>query len=112
MISDLYGRAAAIFLSTKMDSYDVTDIGLANEGAVQAYEFINALCNEYGLVSADVTADHWPEVISRTVRLLIILAALGISTDLPPQERPLPLHRCPPFMANRLLLPWGHRFAL
>ena len=38
-------------------SYDVTDIGLANEGAVQAYEFINALCNEYGLVSADVTAD-------------------------------------------------------
>ena len=32
-----------------------------------------------------------PEVISRTVRLLIILAALGISTDLPPQERPLPL---------------------
>ena len=38
-------------------AYDVTDIGLANEGAVQAYEFINALCNEYGLVSADVTAD-------------------------------------------------------
>ena len=30
---------------------------MANEGAVQAYEFINALCNEYGLVSADVTAD-------------------------------------------------------
>ncbi len=24
---------------------------------MQAYEFINALCNEYGLVSADVTAD-------------------------------------------------------
>lgn len=38
-------------------AYDVTDIGLANEGAVQAYEFINALCNKYGLVSADVTAD-------------------------------------------------------
>lgn len=38
-------------------AYDVTDIGLANEGAVQAYEFINALCNEYGLVSANVTAD-------------------------------------------------------
>lgn len=38
-------------------AYDVTDIGLANDGAVQAYEFINALCNEYGLVSADVTAD-------------------------------------------------------
>ena len=38
-------------------AYDVTDIGLANEGAVQAYEFINALCNEHGLVSANVTAD-------------------------------------------------------
>lgn len=38
-------------------AYDVSDIGLANEGAVEAYEFINALCNEYGLVSADVTAD-------------------------------------------------------
>ena len=38
-------------------AYDVTDIGLANDGAVQAYTFIDALCNEYGLVSADVTAD-------------------------------------------------------
>ena len=38
-------------------AYDVEDIGLANRGAVQAYEFINALCNEYGLISADVTAD-------------------------------------------------------
>lgn len=38
-------------------AYDVTDIGLGNEGAVQAYEFINALKNEYGLLSADVTAD-------------------------------------------------------
>lgn len=38
-------------------AYDVTDIGLANDGAIQAYEFINALCNDYGLVSADVTAD-------------------------------------------------------
>ncbi len=38
-------------------AYDVSDIGLDNDGAVQAYEFINDLCNEYGLVSADVTAD-------------------------------------------------------
>ncbi len=38
-------------------AYDVTDIGLANEGAVQAYEFINELYTKYGLVSADVTAD-------------------------------------------------------
>ena len=38
-------------------AYDVTDIGLGNEGAVQAYEFINALKTEYGLLSADVTAD-------------------------------------------------------
>ncbi len=38
-------------------AYDVENIGLANAGAVQAYEFINALCNEYHLLSADVTAD-------------------------------------------------------
>lgn len=38
-------------------AYDVGDIGLDNAGAVQAYEFINDLCNEYGLLSADVTAD-------------------------------------------------------
>lgn len=38
-------------------AYDVADIGLANEGAVQAYEFINALYAEHGLLSADVTAD-------------------------------------------------------
>lgn len=38
-------------------AYDVSDIGLGNEGALEAYNFINSLCNEYGLVSADVTAD-------------------------------------------------------
>lgn len=38
-------------------SYDVTDIGLANAGAVEAYEFIYDLKEVYGLVSADVTAD-------------------------------------------------------
>ncbi len=38
-------------------AYDVTDIGLANEGAVQAYEFINDLYSQYNLLSADVTAD-------------------------------------------------------
>ncbi|MBD5493490.1 MAG: extracellular solute-binding protein [Lachnospiraceae bacterium] len=38
-------------------AYDVTDIGLANTGAKQAYNFINDLCNQYNLLSADVTAD-------------------------------------------------------
>lgn len=38
-------------------AYDVSDIGLANEGAVQAYGFINDLCGKYNLISADVTAD-------------------------------------------------------
>ena len=38
-------------------AYDVSDIGLDNEGAIEAYNFINSLCNDYGLVSADVTAD-------------------------------------------------------
>lgn len=38
-------------------AYDVSDIGLGNDGAIQAYEFINDLNNKYGLLSADVTAD-------------------------------------------------------
>ena len=38
-------------------AYDVSDIGLANEGAVQAYQFINDLCCKYEMVSANVTAD-------------------------------------------------------
>lgn len=38
-------------------AYDVTDIGLANDGAIKSLEFINDLCNKYNLVSADVTAD-------------------------------------------------------
>ena len=38
-------------------AYDVGNIGLSNDGAVKAYEFINAMYTEHGLVSADVTAD-------------------------------------------------------
>lgn len=38
-------------------TYDTSDIGLANNGAVQAYEFINDLCGKYKVVSADITAD-------------------------------------------------------
>ena len=38
-------------------AYDVADIGLANDGAVQAYNFINDLYSQYNLLSADVTAD-------------------------------------------------------
>lgn len=38
-------------------AYDVTDIGLANTGAKQAYNFINDLHSQYNLLSADVTAD-------------------------------------------------------
>ncbi|MCM1537090.1 MAG: maltose ABC transporter substrate-binding protein [bacterium] len=38
-------------------AYDTSDIGLANDGAVQAYTFINDLCNFYHVISQDVTAD-------------------------------------------------------
>lgn len=38
-------------------AYDVNDLGLNNEGAVQAYEFINKLCSDYNFVSSSVTAD-------------------------------------------------------
>ncbi len=41
----------------KDGAYDTSDIGLANAGAVEAYEFINDLCNKYNLITADVTAD-------------------------------------------------------
>lgn len=41
----------------KDGAYDTSDIGLANAGAVEAYEFINALCNKYNLITTDVTAD-------------------------------------------------------
>lgn len=41
----------------KDGAYNTGDIGLANEGAVEAYEFINDLCNQYSLLTADVTAD-------------------------------------------------------
>lgn len=41
----------------KDGAYDTSDIGLANEGAVEAYGFINDLCNQYNLLTADVTAD-------------------------------------------------------
>ncbi len=41
----------------KDGTYDVNDIGLANEGAVKAYSFINDLCNTYDFLSANVTAD-------------------------------------------------------
>ena len=38
-------------------AYDTTDIGLSNDGAIQAYQFIDDLCNKYNLITADVTAD-------------------------------------------------------
>lgn len=38
-------------------AYDTSDIGLSNDGAVQAYEFINDLCNRYNVITEDVTAD-------------------------------------------------------
>lgn len=41
----------------KDGAYDTSDVGLANAGAVEAYEFINALCNKCNLITADVTAD-------------------------------------------------------
>lgn len=37
--------------------YDVNDIGLGNNGAVQAYEYINKLANEYDFFSTDITSD-------------------------------------------------------
>lgn len=41
----------------KDGAYDTTDIGLGNEGAVKAYEFVNKLSGEYGFFSSDITYD-------------------------------------------------------
>lgn len=41
----------------KNGAYDTTDIGLGNDGAVKAYEFVNKLANEYGFFASDITYD-------------------------------------------------------
>ena len=41
----------------KDGAYDTADIGLGNEGAVKAYEFVNQLANDYGFFSSDITYD-------------------------------------------------------
>lgn len=37
--------------------YDTSDIGLGNIGAIQAYEFVNKMANEYECFSSDITYD-------------------------------------------------------
>jgi arabinogalactan oligomer/maltooligosaccharide transport system substrate-binding protein len=39
------------------DKYDVTDIGLGNDGSKKAYSFLNDLVNKYHYMNADVTGD-------------------------------------------------------
>lgn len=56
MTLDLRACGGYIF-NYKDGAYDTSDIGLANEGAVEAYEFINDLCGQYDLLNADITAD-------------------------------------------------------
>lgn len=41
----------------KDGAYDTSNIGLADKGAVEAYGFIDDLCNKYNLLTADITAD-------------------------------------------------------
>lgn len=51
-------RACGGYIFNYQDgAYDTSDIGLANDGAIQAYEFINDLCGKYNLITQDVTAD-------------------------------------------------------
>lgn len=38
-------------------SYDVNDMGLGNEGAVSAYEYLRVLSADYGFLSANITSD-------------------------------------------------------
>ena len=41
----------------KDGAYDTSNIGLGNAGAVQAYEFVNRMANEYNCFSSDITYD-------------------------------------------------------
>ena len=41
----------------KDGNYDVADIGLGNEGAVEAYTFLQKLATEYKFVTSDITSD-------------------------------------------------------
>ncbi len=38
-------------------NYDVEDVGLGNEDAVKAYEFINRLASDYQFITSDITSD-------------------------------------------------------
>ncbi len=42
----------------KDGAYDTADIGLGNDGAVKAYEFVNQMASEYGFFSSDITYDQ------------------------------------------------------
>lgn len=42
----------------KDGAYDTADIGLGNQGAVKAYEFVDQMANEYGFFSSDITYDQ------------------------------------------------------
>ena len=54
----VFVRACGGYIFKYQDgAYDTADIGLDNEGSVEAYAFINDLCNKYKLITADVTAD-------------------------------------------------------
>lgn len=51
-------RACGGYIFNYQDGvYNTSDIGLANDRAVEAYEFINDLCNKYNVITKDVTAD-------------------------------------------------------
>lgn len=82
-------------------AYDVTDIGLANDGAVQAYEFINSLYVDYGYVSSDVTR-ILPAATSRTARQHFLSADRGISMDSSLPGHRLRWRRCLLSMETRL----------
>ena len=51
-------RAFDSYIFNEVDGvYDTADIGLGNAGAVQAYEFVNKMANEYHCFSSDITYD-------------------------------------------------------
>lgn len=43
--------------SYEAGDYNVDDVGLGNEGAVKAYEFINRLASDYKFITSDITSD-------------------------------------------------------
>ena len=74
---------AVIFLSGKI-IYDINDIGLSNEGAIQAYSYIKRMVDN-GFITADITFDI-AKALSKAEKQPFISEVPGMLTHLSRQD--------------------------